>query len=135
VDDTIGSNTGMINFVPTRPLYQIVQEYLRVQDLLYEPDFYLERTYRYFSYMSSPPQKRRVPFENLAEVRALPIFLFKHARLYSSRWKFWCLVIAALFRFPYRLRDFLLTCAAGEHFSQYRHQIRARLQPWLNGPD
>ncbi len=36
------------NFLPTRPAAEIVAEYIRAVDYLYEPTKYLARTYRYF---------------------------------------------------------------------------------------
>ena len=36
------------NFLPTRPAAEIVAEYIRTVDHLYEPTKYLARTYRYF---------------------------------------------------------------------------------------
>ncbi len=36
------------NFLPTRPASEIVAEYIRTVDYLYEPTKYLARTYRYY---------------------------------------------------------------------------------------
>lgn len=130
-DDDLGSNTGMINFVPTRPVREIAEEYIRLQDVLYDPDSYLERTFRYFAAMKPPPRRRFWPFRGTREVLAMPRLLFKHSRAYSSPWIFWKVLIAALFKFPFRLRDFLITCSAGEHLSQYRHTIRDKIRERL----
>ena len=51
------------NFLPTRPAAEIVAEYIRAVDYLYEPSKYLARTYRYFLAMrptrSAAAEKRQ----------------------------------------------------------------------------
>jgi radical SAM superfamily enzyme YgiQ (UPF0313 family) len=135
IDDSIGSRSGLINFVPTRPITEIVQEYCRLHDVLYDPDFYLQRVLDHFSRMKKPPPKKRFAAMTLSEIRILPSYLVRHARIYSSPWNFFKSLVLALFRFPRRLRDFLLTCAAAEHIGDYRNVIKEQITARLNQDD
>jgi radical SAM superfamily enzyme YgiQ (UPF0313 family) len=42
------NQTTLMNFVPTRPMEKIVQEYLEALESLYDPVNYLSRTYHHF---------------------------------------------------------------------------------------
>ena len=57
-DEEIGNQTAMINFVPTRPARQIVEELITLYKVLYEPASYLERTYHHLLNMEGSPIKR-----------------------------------------------------------------------------
>ena len=57
-NDNLGSQTGLINFLPTRPRSEIAGEFIRLYDALYDPEFYLNRSFEYLSRMESPPPKR-----------------------------------------------------------------------------
>jgi radical SAM superfamily enzyme YgiQ (UPF0313 family) len=126
-DDNLGTTVGIMKFIPTRPMKDIVSEYIRVYEELYEPDAYLERTYEHFARMKPPPFKKRFDIGDAVEVRAFPGFLRRHSAIYSSRWKFFKFMLLALIKFPTRFRDYMLTCASGEQYSAFRHVIREQL--------
>jgi radical SAM superfamily enzyme YgiQ (UPF0313 family) len=123
-NDDLGTTTGMIKFIPTRPIKDIVHEYINVYETLYDPDAYLERTFEHFSRMAPPPYRKRIFLGDWPELRAAPTFLRRHSAIYSSRWKFFRFMIKAFVKFPARFRDYILTCAAGEQYASYRHKIR-----------
>ncbi len=47
-----------MNFEPSRPEAEIMQEYVDAWDYLYEPSRYLARTYRYYLAMRPAPGRR-----------------------------------------------------------------------------
>ena len=99
-DDNFGSQTGTVNFVATRPIEEILNEFIRLYDVLYEPSFYLERTYRHFCAMKSVPYTKAFSLPYLSEVRAVLITLFRQGVLYPSRWKFWRLFFSLMRQCP-----------------------------------
>lgn len=125
--DSFGSQTGSINFVPTRPIDEIVGEFLRTYDVLYEPGSYLQRTYNHFSRMNPLPYKKGFSPPYLSEIRAVLIALFRQGVVYSSRWKFWKFLAAAVLKFPSRLPHFFASLVTAEHYFEYRQTIKDRL--------
>ena len=88
-NDNLGSQTGLINFRPTRPRSEIAEEFIHLYNVLYEPEFYLNRTFEYLSRMESLPPKKAFSLPYISEMRALFITLFRQGVLYPSRLTFW----------------------------------------------
>jgi radical SAM superfamily enzyme YgiQ (UPF0313 family) len=122
--DDWGSQTGLMNFVPTRPMREIVDEFIRVYDELYDPQQYLERSFEHVYRMKSPPFKKSFALPYLAELRAVAITLIKYGVLYPHRRKFWSLLFRALFSFPDRIHHFLSYCVMADHLCHYRITVR-----------
>ena len=57
-NDNLGSQTGLINFRPTRPRSEIAEEFIHLYNVLYDPEFYLNRTFEYLSRMELLPPKK-----------------------------------------------------------------------------
>ena len=131
-DQEIGNQTAMINFIPTRPSTQIVEEFIRVYNVLYQPESFLERTYQYFSRMEKPPVKRRFSPPYPRELHTVGITILRQGFLYSSRWKFWKLFFKALVKFPKRLPHYISMCVLAEHYYEFREVIRNKLQAKLS---
>ncbi|MEW6347488.1 MAG: B12-binding domain-containing radical SAM protein [Thermodesulfobacteriota bacterium] len=127
VGDHLGSQTGLLNFVPTRPLAQIVDEFLRLYDVLYDPEFYLDRAYNHYRAMGPCPVKKRFLMPFASEIRTVAITVFRQGIVYSSRAKFWRYLLGGLLRFPTRLRHFFTACVVAEHYYEYRRTIRDHL--------
>ena len=130
-DDNFGNQTGFINFVPTRPTSEIVQEFIRLYEVLYDREFYLERAFEHTLSMSPAPYKKPFSFPQWSELRAVEIALLRHGVIYPSRWKFWKLLLSALIRFPDRIHHFLSYCVMAEHYCEYPAAIRKRFQAGL----
>lgn len=130
-DENFGSQTGLINFIPTRPIREIVAEFSSLYDVLYDPGAFLERTFRHFSLMKGNPpiQKFSMPFPG--ELRAVFTTLVRQGILYPSRFKFWKYLFSALWNFPSRFRFFIGTCVTAEHYYEYRRTIRKELETRL----
>ena len=56
--ENFSSETGLINFVPTRPIDEIVEEVISLYNVLYDPGSFLKRTYRHFSRIKPLPTEK-----------------------------------------------------------------------------
>ncbi len=134
-DQNLGSQTGLINFIPTRPVHEIVDEFTRLYEALYDPESYLERTFKHFAAMTDPPFEKGFSPPYLSEIRAVLITLFRQGVLYRSRWKFWKYFFSALFRFPKRFKYFLSSCVTAEHYYEYRRTIKTVLDAQMEATE
>jgi len=125
--DNLGSQTGLINFLPTRPRREIAEEFIHLYSVLYEPKFYLERSFECLSRMESPPPKKAFSPPYAWELKAVFIALFRQGVLYPSRFTFWRFFWKALVKFPRRFRFFLSACIVAEHYYEYCHTIKTEL--------
>lgn len=130
-DQEIGNQTAMINFIPTRPAREIVEEFIEAYSVLYQPDAYVERVYRNFRSMENPPVKRQFAFPFPRELHTVGVTILRQGFLYSSRWKFWRLFFKALTNFPKRFPNYISLCVMGEHYFEFREVIRTKLQEKL----
>lgn len=131
-DEGFLSQTALINFVPTRPTAEIVAEFVRVYEELYEPRAYLGRAFGHLSRMAVPPPRRGLFLPTLREIRGVANTILRHGVLYSSRGVFWRYLFTALRRFPERSILFLIYCLRGEHYYTYRRTVKAQLQELLD---
>jgi radical SAM superfamily enzyme YgiQ (UPF0313 family) len=127
VTDNLGSQTGLINFLPTRPRREIAEEFIRLYEVLYNPEFYLKRSFEYLSRMESNPPEKAFSPPYAYELKAVFVTLFRQGVLQSSRFTFWKFFWKALTKFPQRFRFFLSACIVAEHYYEYCHTIRAEL--------
>lgn len=130
-DEEIGNQTAMINFVPTRPASQIVEEFIRLYEILYQPEFYLERSYQHFLRIERPPVKRGFFPPYPRELHTVGITILKQGLLSSSRWKFWKLFFKALIKFPRRFPNYISLCVMAEHYYEFRDIIKSKLRAKL----
>lgn len=124
----LSNQTGLVNFVPTRPLAQIVDEFILLYDILYEPTAYLKRTTAYFARMQPLKLPKALSLPSHYQVRAVLLLVLRQGILKPSRRQFWKSLITAAWNFPERLRFFLSLCVKLEHYSQYRQTIATVLR-------
>jgi radical SAM superfamily enzyme YgiQ (UPF0313 family) len=127
-DDDFSSQTGLMNFVTSRPADEIVSEFVYLYDVLYEPDAYTERVFGHYSKMDPYLIKKSFSPPYLSEIRAVIITLFRRGVLSSARWRFWKYFFKGLVKFPGRFHHFLSACVVGEHYFDYRRTIMEQLQ-------
>jgi len=128
------------NFLPTRPAAEIVAEYIRTVDWLYEPTKYLARTYRYYLSMrptraaagkakNPGPGNQRQPLPSRPRredlVAMLKLF-WRQGVVADFRWQFWRQLAGIYRRNPSRLAKYLSQCAMGENFFPIREGLLAR---------
>ena len=139
-----GATADMIeasfNFLPTRPASEIVAEYIRTVDYLYEPTKYLARTYRYYLAMrptrsaggksKSPVERKRkrpLPFHARREDLVAMLKLFWRQGIVAGfRGQFWRQLLGIYRHNPSRLTKYLTQCAMGENLFPIREQLLAR---------
>jgi radical SAM superfamily enzyme YgiQ (UPF0313 family) len=121
---------AIMNFVPTRPVEEITREYIDAFWEIYEPEPYLKRTFRHFMMMNGWRGKsdRRI---TRAEWKLFMKLLWRQGVVRSVRFRFWWQMVAiALFK-PRLLVEYLATLGIGEHFFNYRYEVRAQLEQQL----
>ena len=135
------------NFLPTRPASEIVAEYIRTVDYLYEPTKYLARAYRHFLAMrptrsaAGKPKtpghgkkKNRFPVHARREdLLAMVKLCWRQGIVADYRWQFWRQLVGIYRQNPSRLAKYLTQCAIGENLFPIREELLARAG--RSGPD
>ena len=138
-----GINADMINtsfnFRPTRPAAEIVGEYIRAIDYLYEPSKYLARTFRYFLTLrptraftaanagkaqGTAHKKVRVPVgARLEQLTGLLRLVWRQGIAAHYRWQFWRQLAGIYRQNPSRLKKYLTICGMGENLFRIREGV------------
>jgi radical SAM superfamily enzyme YgiQ (UPF0313 family) len=117
---------AIMNFVPTRPVEEIVDEYISAFWHIYEPVPYLKRTFRHFRQMKNWRGKSNRPITR-TEIRLFLAILWRQGLMRSTRFRFWPYLAVLAFLKPSLLYEYFIALGAGEHFFAYRHQVKAQL--------
>ncbi len=125
------NQTTLINFVPTRPVEEIAQEYIEAFWQLYEPHSYLDRVYRCFLKLGAPKAKPASKLPSWTDLRALAILVWRQGIKRSTRWKFWHHLFSIIKQNPAVWKHYLTICAHNEHFMEYRQIVRDQIQEKL----
>jgi radical SAM superfamily enzyme YgiQ (UPF0313 family) len=138
--DAKGVNqTNLLNFVPTRPIRDIANEYVDAFCRLYEPNAYIDRVTHYYLKVGKPRWQQFVKAAALGkatlptwtDVRALLIVIGRQGILRNTRWRFWRSLATIARRNPDNLEQFLVTLAHNEHFQEYRGIVTREIQEQL----
>ncbi|MGA9756548.1 MAG: DUF4070 domain-containing protein [Desulfobaccales bacterium] len=134
------------NYVPTRPQAEILSEYVRAIDRLYEPSRYLARAYRYYLTMrparqalalqagehrTAPPPSTPGLFSGSRDLRdwtALFHLIWRQGIRPRHRWQIWRQLLGIYRQNPSRLVDYLLTCLLGENLFAVRRDMLEKYQ-------
>ena len=119
----MSNQTGIMNFVPTRPVPEIVEEFIDIYSTLYAPEPYLKRVYDHFAKMAPVQFTRSFRAPYFSEVRAVLITIFRQGLLYPSRRYFWKYLFKALWHYPKRVDRFLTACVVAEHYYEFSRNI------------
>ncbi len=130
-EENLSNQTGLVNFVPTRPLEEIANEFVAVYSSLYKPETYIERAYNHFAEMKPPEYKKPFKRPYLWELRATAITIFRNGIVYSTRFLFWKYFFKALWKFPTRFDRFLVSLIVAEHYYDFKNKIRSGIQSQL----
>ncbi|MBD2295551.1 DUF4070 domain-containing protein [Anabaena sphaerica FACHB-251] len=124
------SQKSLMNFAPTRPMTEIVNEFIETFWNLYEPLPYLKRTFRHFQKMPNwRPQHNRILTK--AEWGFLMAICWRQGILRSTRFYFWWQLMIIGFSKPNLLYEYLITLGIGEHFFTLRREVKAELEAEL----
>jgi radical SAM superfamily enzyme YgiQ (UPF0313 family) len=121
---------AIMNFVPTRPVEEITQEYIDAFWYIYEPEPYLKRSFRHFMMMNGWRGKTDRPITQ-AEWKLFFKLLWRQGVVRSIRFRFWWQLAAIALRKPRLLPEYLAMLGIGEHFFNYRYEVRAQLERQL----
>jgi radical SAM superfamily enzyme YgiQ (UPF0313 family) len=117
---------ALMNFVPTRPMEEIVHEYINAFWNLYEPLPYLKRTFRHFWMMEGKrPQHNNLPTWD--ELRFFFAICWRQGVVRSTRFRFWWQLVAIALRKPDVFYDYFIVLGIGEHFFNFRHEVKSHL--------
>ena len=143
---TSGDFYGMgFNYLPTCPQEEILEEYVRGIDHIYEPSRFLARVYRFFLIM--PPNRKALARQARKDVPSLPQtlkglipsrrsvqssgplmrLLWRQGIRPSYRWQFWRQLLGIYRQNPSRLKLYLICCSTGEDLFAFRRDI---LEQW-----
>ncbi|MBE9177888.1 DUF4070 domain-containing protein [Oculatella sp. LEGE 06141] len=125
------NQTTLMNFIPTRPIEDITREYIEAFWQLYDPEKYLDRSYRHIMLLGEPRAKSTAQPINLKQLRGLMILIWRQGVKRKTRWKFWHHLFSVIKHKPSLWTRFLVTCAYGEHFADYRYIVRDQLEKQL----
>jgi len=129
------------NFLPTRPAAEIVAEYIRMVDRLYEPTNYLARTYRYYLAMrptraaaakgkNPDPGNQKHQGSSLPrreDLVALLKLCWRQGVVARYRGQFWRQLVGVFRQNPSRITKYLNQCAVGENLFHIRETLLAQV--------
>lgn len=130
-DSSDGNQVTLMNFVPTRPIETIADEYVRAFCTLYEPAKFLDRAYRHFLKMAPPPHKPPAQWPSWVDLRALGIVIWRQGVKRDTRWKFWKNLFGILKQNPGVWDHYLTVCAHAEHFLEFRRLVEDEISAQL----
>jgi radical SAM superfamily enzyme YgiQ (UPF0313 family) len=118
-----------MNLIPTRPPSQIVQEFVNVFDVLYEPGCYLDRAFNHFASMDPSPVKQPLKLLQAYEIRVLVLVFFKNGLIRPIRGKFWKYIWRAMRTMSLeRFINFIRTCVTLEHYLGLREDLKEEVK-------
>jgi radical SAM superfamily enzyme YgiQ (UPF0313 family) len=129
----VGDQNTLMNFIPTRPVAEIAQEYVEGFWTMYDPSHYLRRCFEQCLRIGSLTERRQTM--KVSPSRGLRILaqLIWHQgiRRPEIRAQFWVQFWKVLVRKPHVLTMYLGLCASGEHFWEYRVLAKDRISQQL----
>jgi radical SAM superfamily enzyme YgiQ (UPF0313 family) len=121
---------SIMNFIPTRPIEEITEEYIDAFWEIYEPMPYLKRAFRHFMMMKGWRGKTNRPITK-KEINLFLAICKRQGVIRSTRFRFWWQLLTIAIVKPQLLYDYLTSLGIGEHFFHFRHEVKAQLQSQL----
>ncbi len=117
-----------MNFVPTRPVSEIIREYVNIYEKLYEPTSYLNRSYLHLIQMGPPPDNIPFKIPDLFEIAVLFKTSLRWGLFYKTRLQFWRLVGNLLLNFNRtRFALFMRSCVVLERYLDMKKDLWKQL--------
>lgn len=125
----------LLNFVPTRPIEEIVDEFISAFWALSDPMSLLNRTYRQFLMLGEGQRQNYAgrtrsagsPDINWTIVRAMLIIFWRQGVVRKTRWRFWANLVSLLLKYPAVVPNYVSVCAQAEHFIDFRETVRQQI--------
>lgn len=129
----------LMNFVPTRPIEEITEEFIQAFWDLYDPLTVLNRTFRHFLILGEAQKKNYqnrttsagAPDINWVTIRAFFIILWRQGVVRKTRLRFWINLAIMLWRYPAVAANYVSVCAQAEHFLDFRKIVRENIEEQL----
>lgn len=119
---------AMPNFTLTRPLKEVIEEYVRCLKTIYDPSVFLDRAYDLCVISKKNNlRKRKKNLRSIKELKAAFILVYRQGFKYPSRFKFWSYCVKLLYKNPSLFRRFVSCCGEFEHFYAYSNKIEKRI--------
>jgi radical SAM superfamily enzyme YgiQ (UPF0313 family) len=135
------NQTTLLNFVPTRPVEEIAQEYIDGFMQLYNPVKFLNRTYRHYRILGTAPchatrrRKRKGKPKGKGTdwkmISALFTILWRQGVVRKTRHQFWVYLWEIFQHNRGGIASYLGVCAQIEHFLEYREVIKSNIEAQL----
>ena len=132
------NQTTLMNFIPTRPIEEITREYINTFWQLYDPQMFLDRTYRCYRILAEAdfPKKKRAPKpfswrQTFYWARAVATVFWNQGVVRKTRWTFWPYLFSIYRHNPGGLLSYLVVCSYAEHFIEYRYEVRSQIEQQL----
>lgn len=130
-----GNQTSLMNYIPTRPIEEIANEYVEAFCNIYDPQKYLNRTFRHFMSMNIRPKYGGSGKSSLkvtwTDIRALGTLAWRQGVVRNTRWRFWYNLFRIIQKNPQVLTRYLSASAFIEHFLEYRQIVRDEIESQL----
>lgn len=127
------NQTGLMNFIPTRPLEEIAQEYIQAFRYLYDPVVYMKRCYRYALKLGTPKRQVSLQLPKWPELRGLIYMVWLQGiQRPATRWLFWRQLFSLMNTNPRALVHYLTICAHAEHFLEFRGIVQQQIEGQLD---
>ncbi|MGB3790852.1 MAG: B12-binding domain-containing radical SAM protein [Phormidesmis sp.] len=134
--------TTLMNFVPTRPVEEVAQEYVDAFWNLYDPQKYLDRCYRHYRILGEAPchnENKRPPKPKSAKepfnwhlLKALAIVCWKQGVERKTRSTFWIYLWEMFKHNRGGVASYLTVCAQIEHFLEYRQIVKDQIEAQID---
>lgn len=122
-----GDQMTLMNFIPTRSVTEIANEYIEAFCFLYEPGRFLDRVYRHFLHMRPSLSTAPAQFPSLVDLKALAIIIWRQGFKRNTRWKFWHHLFSIVRQNPGVWDHYLTVCAHAEHFIEFRQIVHEQI--------
>jgi radical SAM superfamily enzyme YgiQ (UPF0313 family) len=130
----LGNESTLMNFIPTRPIEKIAEEYVEAFWQIYDPINYLDRLFTTIVKINSQGSKhkhRPSPSPVLSTIQLIAVVLWKYGVALKTRWRFWKYFWTIFRNYPDWLGGYLMGCAQLEHFMEFRETVRDHIQEQL----
>jgi radical SAM superfamily enzyme YgiQ (UPF0313 family) len=114
--------TGLMNFVPTRPMDEIAREYLNALRRIFDPEQFLRRSFQQLMQLGTNKYHpaTKIPQGYLfSYLRGFITLLWRQGAVRKTRIQFWSYLLTILWHRPNLLKEYVTLCAALEHFLSY----------------
>jgi radical SAM superfamily enzyme YgiQ (UPF0313 family) len=125
------NQSSLMNFIPTRPIEELAWEFVETFWTLYDPENFLDRTYRCFLKLGQPKCQGPFKLPSWVDLRALAIVFWRQGIKRKTRWKFWHHLFSIIKNNPSLWDQYVMVCAHNEHFSVYRQIVRDQISAQL----